>query len=397
MSHVKWAVDHGIDAAYVTDQPLEVPKSRLDGEVVEELERRGNVFRVPSTMTGDVPSDLVDRVVAAGGPVGVVCPLDRSVEFAAVLAERVGAPYPSPDAVRTIRDKRSARRFYTEVGVPSMRWCDPRTPEELVAFMEQLDGPVVLKNSKGAGSLHVRLIRDPAQAPAVFAELSGDNPFVGGGLLAEEYARGPVYSLETLIVDGRCHHLGVTDRQLGPNPAFCEVSYTFPVRLPASIEAGMRSTVETCVAALDIPQGALHTEFAVLGDEAVIIEINIRPPGAGIPLMMNGCLESPVAEILAAAALGTALPSLEHNGRASTTMTVYPPVAGRLRAVHGLEEAGRAPFVAAVLPGAQIGEQVFPPMDYRGWLCQILTVAPSPNLSFNAAAAAARDVWAEVV
>ncbi|MET8183626.1 ATP-grasp domain-containing protein [Streptomyces sp. NPDC005336] len=396
MSYVKWAVDNGFDAAYVTDQPLEVAKKRFCGEVVEELERRGRVYRVPSTMTGDVPPAVVDEIRGVGGPMGVICLLDRAVEFAAVLAERVGAPYPSPDAVRTIRDKRSARRFYTEVGVPNIRWCAPESPEELVSFMEHLGGPVVLKNSKGAGSLYVTLVRGAEEAVTAFAELSDGGPFVGGGLLAEEYVRGPLYSLETLIVDGRCRHLGVTDRQIGPNPAFCEVSYSFPVQLPTSVESAMRSTVETCVAALEIGQGMLHTEFAVLGDDVVIIEINIRPAGAAIPLMMNDCLESPVAEILAAAALGTQLPPLEQNGRASTTMTVYPPVAGKLRALRGVEEAGRAPFVAEILPGARIGEEVFPPVDYRGALCQIRTVADSLNLSFNAALTAARDIWAEV-
>ncbi|WP_086801014.1 ATP-grasp domain-containing protein [Streptomyces caniscabiei] len=395
MSYVKWAVDNDVDAAYVTDQPIEVAKARLGGEVVEELERRERVYQVPSTLTGDVPSALVNKIRDVGGPMGVICSLDRSVEFAAVLAEQVGAPYPSPYAVRTIRDKSSARQFYTEVGVPNIRWCTPKSPEELVAFVEQLDGPVVLKNTLGAGSYNVRLVRDTEEAVAGFAELSGGNPYLGGELLAEEYVRGPVYSLETLIVDGRCHHLGVTDRQIGPNPAFCEVSYSFPVQLPPSVAASMRSTVETCVTALGIAQGMLHTEFAVRAEDVVIIEINIRPAGAGIPLMMNDCLESPVAEILAAAALGKDLPSLRQNGRASTTMTVYPPVGGKLRALHGIEEARRSPFVVQVMAVARIGEEVSPPVDFRGWLCQIRTVADSLNLSFNAAVEAARDVWAE--
>lgn len=396
LSYVKWAVDNGVDVAYITDQPIAVAKGRLGGEVVEVLERRDRVYPVPSTVTGDVPSHLVDKIRGVGGRTGVICPLDRSVEFAAVLAERVGAPYPSPDAVRTIRDKHSARQFYTEVGVPNIRWCAPKSAEELVAFTERLEGPVVLKNSRGTGSYNVRLVRSTEEAIAGYAELSGGNPYLGGELLAEEYVRGPVYSLETLIVDGRCHHLGVTDRQIGPNPAFCEVSYTFPVQLPQSVEAAMRSTVETCVSALDIAQGMLHTEFAVRADDVVIIEINMRPAGAGIPLMMNDCLESPVAEILAASALGKELPPLNQNGRASTTMTVYPPAAGKLRALHGIEEASRAPFVVQVLPGARIGEEVSPPVDFRGTLCQIRTVANTPNLSYNAAVEAARDVWAEV-
>ncbi len=74
--------------------------------------------------------------------------------------------------------------------------------------------------------------------------------------MAEEFVSGPLYSLETLVADGRCRHLGVTDRQLGPRPAFCEVSYTFPVRgARARAEAAMRAAVETLVAATGIAQG----------------------------------------------------------------------------------------------------------------------------------------------
>jgi biotin carboxylase len=396
MSYVQWAVQNGVDAAYVTDRPIAAARVRLGGEVIDGLERRGRVYPVASTVRGEVPDALVEEVLAQGGPTGVVCSLDRSLEFAAVLAERVGAPYPSPDAVRTIRDKRAARRFYAELGVPTVEWTAPATADELVAFVRKLGKPVVVKNSRGTGSVDVRLVRDLDDAVATFNELSGADRFMGSELLAEEYVPGPLYSLETLVVEGRCHHLGVIDRQLGPNPTFCEVSYSFPAQVPARFEAEMRATVEACVAALRIPQGMLHTEFVLIADHAVIVEINMRPVGAAAPLMMSDCLESSVAAILAAAALGRELPSLERTGLGSTTVTVYPPVAGLLKAVHGLEEAVRAPFVAQVLPGARIGEEVFPPTDFRGALCQIRTVADTVNLSFNAALAAARDIRVEV-
>ncbi|MER7172984.1 ATP-grasp domain-containing protein [Streptomyces mesophilus] len=396
MSLVRWAVDHAIDAAYVTDRSVPAAKTLLAGEVLDELERRGRVFELASTKTAVVPDGLVAEILTAGGPMGVICSLDQSLEFAAVLAQRVGAPHPSPQAVRTIRDKRAARRFYTRAGIPNLRWNAPGSAGELVSFVESLDGPAVVKNCRGTGSLDVRLVRDADEAVLAFGELSGERRYMGGELLAEEYVQGPLYSLETLVVDGRCHHLGITDRQLGPNPAFCEVSYSFPVQLPAQVEDAMRKAVETCTAALGIPQGMLHTEFVVTAGGPLIIETNMRLAGAAAPLMMNDCLQSPIAAILAAAALGRPLPPTGLNGRGSTTMTVYPPVAGKLSAVHGIDEAGRAPFVTQVLPGAAVGEKVSPPVDFRGHLCQIRTVADSVNLSFNAAIAAARDIRAEV-
>ncbi|AEV87122.1 carbamoyl-phosphate synthase large chain [Actinoplanes sp. SE50] len=395
MSHVRWAVDHGFDAAYVSANPEWAPE-RLGGEVMETLESRGRVFKVPSSEVTEVPAWLVSSIEQAAGPSGVVCGLDRSLPFAAALAEAVGAPYPSVPAMQTFRDKRAARRLYDKLGITSARWAAPADADEFVAFTEEIGGPVVLKNCRGTGSMDVRLVESSTEARERYLELSNAERYLDGDLMAEEYLTGPLYSLETIVSDGTCHHLGVTDRQIGPNPGFCEVSYTFPVQVPWQYENEMRRAVEACVQAYGIRQGMLHTEFIVTSHGAAIVELNVRHPGGLLTMMMSDCLNSSVSEILSLSALQMPLPDLSHNGKASTTVTVYPQVAGRLVQMRGLDEVGAAPFVVQALPSAAPGDWVQPPTDYRGALCQIRTVAESSNLSFNAAMAAARGISAVV-
>lgn len=192
-----------------------------------------------------LPGELVTALRDDDGPPAVVCATDRHLLFAAVLAEAVGAPFAPVETARTLRDKRCARELYEELGIASPRWTEPRTAEELAAFVTASGAPVVLKNCRGTGSLDVLLCRTPHEAATAFRTLSAAGRYLDGELMAEVYVNGPLYSLETLVADGRCRHLGVTDRQLGPRPPFCEVSYTFPVEVPPEAEARMRKAVET--------------------------------------------------------------------------------------------------------------------------------------------------------
>lgn len=303
-----WAVDHGLDAALVTTNP-----AKYDGmpgaDVLAELARRERLFVVATTEGETLPGELVTALRDDDGPPAVVCATDRHLLFAAVLAEAVGAPFAPVETVRTLRDKRCARELYEELGIASPRWTEPRTAEELAAFVTASGAPVVLKNCRGTGSLDVLLCRTPHEAATAFRTLSAAGRYLDGELMAEVYVNGPLYSLETLVADGRCRHLGVTDRQLGPRPSFCEVSYTFPVEVPPEAEARMRKAVETLVAATDFTQGMLHTEFVLTDDAAVVVEVNARMGGGLLSSMMSDCLSVSVPELLCTAALGRPCPN----------------------------------------------------------------------------------------
>ncbi|MFF5537762.1 ATP-grasp domain-containing protein [Streptomyces cinerochromogenes] len=398
LSALAWAVAQGIDAALVTTDPAKY-RGAVGAEVLPGLAGRGRLYVVETTEGEAVPAGLLDaaREHTGSGRPGVVCATDRHLLFAAALAEAIGAPFAPVEAVRTFRDKRRARELYEKLGIPSPRWAEARTADELRAFAEDTGRPVVLKNARGTGSLDVLLCRTPEEAVAAYGTLTAGDLYLDGELMAEEYVSGPLYSLETLVTDGRCRHLGVTDRQLGPRPAFCEVSYTFPVRVPERAEARMRAAVETLVEATGIAQGMLHTEFILTdGDEAVVVEVNARTGGGLLSLMMNDCLTVPVPELLCSAALGRPVADPRHNGSYSSTVTVYAPRAGRLSRVHGLAEAGDGPHVVQVVRGAAPGDEVRAAGDYRGAVGQIRTRAGSANLALNAALAAARDVVVEV-
>ncbi|MFE2140779.1 ATP-grasp domain-containing protein [Streptomyces sp. NPDC059456] len=396
LSALTWALDHGVAAALVTTDPAKYRKVP-GSEAIERLAEAGALHVVSTTEGEHVPEELITAASAADEElVGVVCLLDRHLLFAAALAERIGAPFASIDTVRTIRDKRLARTMYERLGIASPRWTAPRDEAEFVAFMAEVGGPVVLKNCRGTGSLDVVLCR-PEQGGAAFARMTEADRYLDGALMAEEYLRGPLYSLETLVTDdGRAHHLGFTDRQLGPAPTFCEVSYTFPVEVPEAPARDMREAVDKIVRECAIPQGMLHTEFVLTKNGAVIVEVNARPGGGLLPLMMDDCLTVPLPELLCAAALGQSLPEVAANGRHSSTVTVYAPARGQIRRVGGLEHAATQGYVTQVVTGAGAGDEARTAQDYRGAVCQIRTLGDTPGIAFNAALSTAREIEIDV-
>jgi biotin carboxylase len=350
------------------------------------------VFQAANTDGELLDPGLVEWVQASGTPTGVVCIGDRNLPFAARLAEALGAPFPSVEAIKVFRDKRTARRLYTELGIRSPRWTTVASAEDALRLWESTGKPVVLKNVKGAGSLDVMLCRSPEEIREYHATLAESRRYLGGELMAEEFVTGPLLSVETMVSGGCCVHLGMTDRQLGPRPHFCEVSYTFPVAAPLSQCEEMEKAIDACMRHFGMTDGFLHSEFILTQEGPVLVEINARLGGGLLALMMSDCLTVSSWEMLCRVALGQPVPRPEHNGRYASAVTVYPETEGVVEAIINPDDIAASPFVVDVVWNAAPGDRVCPPNDYRGSLCQIRTLADSPSVSYNAALSASRDV-----
>ncbi|WP_412539375.1 ATP-grasp domain-containing protein [Longispora sp. K20-0274] len=394
LSCLRWADDAGLDPALIAVDPT-VYRDVPDGALLGDLAGRDRVFTAKDTDGDELDPGLLDWARSGGGPVGVVCVGDRNLPFAARLAEALGAPFPSVDAVATFRDKRAARRVYTELGIRSPRWTPAARAEEAVALWAEV-GPVVLKNVKGAGSLDVLLCRTAEEVRAGHHALATGGRYLDGELMAEEFVTGPLLSVETVVSAGRCAHLGVTDRQLGPRPHFCEVSYTFPVMAPPAARAEMERAVEACVRHFGLT-GFLHSEFILTAEGPVLVEINARLGGGLLALMMNDCLSVSSWELLCRSALGQPLRIPRHTGRYASAVTVYPDTAGTVESVVDPGAVAANPFVVDVVWNARPGDRVAPATDYRGSVCQVRTVAEAPAVAYNAALTAARDVRINLV
>lgn len=384
LAHMRWAISRGWHILFVSDDPGKY--GELPGaETLRLLADAGQLRVVAQTGTPEPPESLVREIGAIAGPKGVIAVTDRHLEFAAALAASAGSSFLSPSAVSCLRDKRRARSLFGELGLPAVRWLDAATPAAVEAFAAEVGAPVVLKNSRGTGSLDVELCLTPSEARETFSRMLSRARYLDGPLMAEEFLLGPLVSLEVLVVDGVPLALGVTDRQLGPLPHFCEVSYTFPVDLPADLLAAMQRTVSAIVGHLQMAHGFLHVEFIVTAQGPKLVEVNARLGGGLLAGMLDDCLTRPTAQLLAEAALGAVNEAPQRNGRFSSTVTVYANRECELRGLACIERARSIPFVREVVVCARPGASLKAARDYRGAVCQIRSTAGSPALAFNSA------------
>jgi len=144
----------------------------------------------PHTRAGllslEVPSytdaDAIVEAAARSG-VDILHPgygfLSESPEFAEkVLDAGISWAGPSPKAMRLLGDKWEAKRLAEKLGVPTVPWCEARSPRDAERCAEKLGTPVVLKASRAGGGRGMRVAGSPEEAARFY------------GLVAEEARRG---------------------------------------------------------------------------------------------------------------------------------------------------------------------------------------------------------------
>ncbi|MFJ4036911.1 acetyl-CoA carboxylase biotin carboxylase subunit family protein [Microbacterium sp. NPDC090007] len=378
--------DAGRDVAFVTNLPDRYATSP-GSHVIAELSARGRLH-VADTTSWSVPSWLPSPARSHG----VISSSDKYLPYTAHLAQALGAPFLSVQAVARLRDKRRARELFDELNVGHVRWASPRSVAEAKEFAETVGGPVIIKNVAGSGSMDVAFAQTAATAAAAWEEMSSRPRWLDGDLMMEEFVAGPLVSMETLVTEGRPIFLGVTDRQLTAPPVMAEVGYTFPTEVTAAHRDAMQHAVREIVRALDIPQGFLHTEFILRPGTSHLVEVNARLPGGFFVPMLRDCLNGDLYEMLHDSAVGLPIAAPALNGKFSSGYVSYAPMRGRALESSRVDEARAYPWLVDMVGGVHAGAILAPAADFRGSVAHVRALAPTPSLSATAARAAAESL-----
>lgn len=295
------------------------------------------------------------------------------------LIARLGLPGPDPSAVRVLRDKGAVRRLLYERGLSR---AAAATPAE-VGF------PLVLKDSAGTSSRGVWLVRDDDELAAALR--AADDTALKGHLIAEPYFEGPLYSAETITWQGRTRLLGVSSRQLSPEPARREEAAAFPVAFPAADFAELDDWTGNVLAAAGHSQGFAHTEFILTADGPEVVEINQRIGGAMIGEALCRALRTNVYTAMTAMALGREPALLTEKlapGPGIAFVLSYPPTPGVLTGWAGLDRLSGLPGAPEWYPTAVIGDDITHLADQRGCTGILLAEGPTAELALHRALAA---------
>lgn len=210
---------------------------------------------------------------------GVTTFSEGLLRFTADLAHRLDLPYHDRETATRLTDKAAQRSRLAERGVDAV-WSVPVTSRaEALALIERRPGPVVVKPVRGQSSIDTHLVRDAADFPADVTP-TGERPFVVEEFLLgrDEGDFGDYVSVESLVVEGTAHTIGVTGK-FPLMPPFREHGGFVPSHLDPEESTRVARLAGDAALALGIRQGLVHTEIKLTPQGPRIIEVNGRLGG----------------------------------------------------------------------------------------------------------------------
>jgi biotin carboxylase len=328
-------------------------------------------------------------------PAGVTSSSEDVVAAAATVAAALGLPGPAADAITRCRDKEAQREALAAASVSVPRFVGASTVEDAAAAADDLGLPVVVKPVAGSGSVGVRLCKDLDEVRAHAALLLANTVNERGTavpprLLVEELAMGPEVSVEAF--DGRV--VGVVRKHVGEQPWFVEIGHDFPA--PHESVGGADAATVAALGALGLTVGPAHVEVKLTAGGPVVIEVNPRLAGGNIPeLVRHAWGVDLVTETVRMVTGGR--PHLDPTRRRHSAIRfLLSPRAGRLEAVHGVDEAAAVEGVVDVRVTKAPGDALALQGDFRDRMGHVLACADEPEAAQAAADEALARITVEV-
>lgn len=283
---------------------------------------------------------------------GIICLHDDAVELGALIAERLGLPFPRPDVVQCTVDKSAMRDRLDTAGLGSV--AHGVVVDGLVEWRTAAPtSGLVLKPVDGRASRGVTFHRSVRELGVHLAARSGE----AEGYAVEERKVGREFSVETLILrSGDVWH-GVTAKT---TTGAVESGHLHPAPLTDDERNRVVDTVIACLTALGVDRGLLHTEVILDDDGAAhIVETHLRGGGDGILDLVRTATGLDLAELYVRDVLHglDRIPAPGDFGYASSQFA-FPTESGVLVGWDGVEQARALPGVDAVTTLLNAGERV---------------------------------------
>lgn len=288
----------------------------------------------------------VARALEAYGPLrAVLAASERTVRAAAWLRRRLDLAGASELQALLCTDKLAMKGALRAAGVPVADFLATAEATAGAELVERLGLPLVLKEQRGYGGRHTRMIHRREEMPAI----------VPAGWLAERVVEGVELSLESFVQDGVLRFVHATEYFL---PRFCSVS---PLALDSDSERALLALNRRAIEVLGIGTGLTHLEAFMTRQGPVFGEIALRPPGGHLMnLMARSYGFDPWAEWLRLE-LGEALSLPAVPLCRAAVFLLHPGGPGRLAEVSGFAAARTLPGIVEaelhVHPGSVIAER----------------------------------------
>ena len=223
---------------------------------------------------------------------------DYGVLTAAYIAEQMGLPGLRYESAKRIKNKYLVRKCLYENKIDDTEQAylvDASTDVE--ALKEILRYPVMVKPCDGSGSRGANRVDEPcalAKACCVACDAS-----LTHRAEIETFIVGQEYGVESLVVEGEVHVLGVMKKAMTAPPYYAELGHQIPSGLSLELEERVKECVKKAITALDLNFGSVNMDLLVTDTGKIyIVDIGARmggnligshiiPIGTGVDYMAN--------------------------------------------------------------------------------------------------------------
>jgi biotin carboxylase len=306
---------------------------------------------------------------------GAFAAADVAVTVAHVT-EALGLPGIPVDVAERSNNKALMKERWLRDGIPTPFSAEARTLAEARKILVHTGFPAIVKAVDSAASRGSQRIDREEELPAAFEAACAVSRT--GTALVETFVVGREQSVETIVFEGRHHHVSLADRHFGFAPYAIETAHVDPsTSLTEDVQARIRECVDRAADSLGIDWGPAKADMILTDRGPMILEMPARLSGGFHSQITTpastGC--EPISAVLKLA-MGDGLDEelLRPKWRRTSICGGIFPEPGLIRAIHGVEEARALEGVVDVILARKPGDRLEPYVDNAKRCCWVVVV-----------------------
>lgn len=277
----------------------------------------------------------------------------RSVAYTCEKLGLVGVSYET--AVKST-DKGEMIKAFEAAGVEHPWYFIFETPDDAKPYLDKISYPCITKPTDNSGSRGVMLVNNEAELLDAI-RYSSENGRCGG-VICEEYMRGPEVSVEVVVYRGVPHVLQVTDKLTTGAPHFVEMGHSQPSALGEQNVEKIKDLACRAVKSVGIENGPAHVEIMLTEQGPKMVELGARMGGDCITTHLVP-LSTGVDMIKATMDICLGLePDLEIKHDRGSAIRFFNVPRGTIMAVDGIDEAEKDGRIKEISFTKNIGDTV---------------------------------------
>lgn len=277
-----------------------------------------------------------------GAPDRIIGSLEQLQVPLAEVRAYFGLPGLGVDAARNFRDKSTMKTVLERHGLPCARHRLATSADDARAFIVEAGLPVVVKPPAGAGAVNTFRLDDATELERY---LERHPPMAERPVLLEEFLRGEEHSFDAVLVNGRMLWHSISRYRPAPLTVLENPWIQWCVLLPREIDTpefeDIRRGGIKALRALGLETGMSHMEWFRRADGGIAIsEAGARPPGAQFTTLISYAHD---CDFYSAWPRLMVFGEFDVPERRFATGAAYVRGlgAGRVKAIHGLEQVQR--------------------------------------------------------